>query len=127
MVALDRVMAPMRGGYREPHCATVSLVDADGERLHSVRMGRIPQVNKATLKTMVSAEDEAVLGKSADLTVVKVADGAKDDWTFLTRALPHGVQLIDFYHAVEHLKDAFDTAHGGDSHTAASQFKKGIM
>ena len=126
VVSLDGVMAPMRdaGGYREAGCATVSLVDGDGQRLHSVRMGRMPQSHKATLKTMVSAEVEAVLAKRPDLTVVKVADGAKDNWTFLTRALPAGVELIDFYHAVEHLKDAFDTAHGTDSPTAAAQFKK---
>ena len=126
VVSLDGVMAPMRdaGGYREAGCATVSLVDADGERLHSVRMGRMPESHKATLKTMVAAEVEAVLVKRPDLTVVKVADGAKDNWTFLTRALPDGVELIDFYHAVEHLKDAFDTAHGADSPTAAAQFKK---
>ena len=41
VVSLDGVMAPMRGGYREAGCATVSLVDGDGERLHSVRMGRM--------------------------------------------------------------------------------------
>ena len=34
VVSLDGVMAPMRGGYREAGCATVSLVDGDGERLH---------------------------------------------------------------------------------------------
>ena len=114
----------MRGGYREAGCATVSLVDGDGKRLHSVRMGRMPESNKATLNTMVAAEVEAVLAKRPDLTVVKLADGAKDNWTFLTRALPAGVELIDFYHAVEHLKDAFDTAHGTDSPKAAAQFKK---
>ena len=115
VVSLDGVMAPMRGGFREAGCATVSLVDGDGERLHSVRMGRMPESHKATLKTMVAVEVEAVLAKRPDLTVVKLADGAKDNWTFLTRALPEGVELIDFYHAVEHLKDAFDTAHGADS------------
>ena len=126
VVSLDGVMAPMRGAgkYREAGCATVSLVDADGARLHSVRMGRMPQSHKTTLKTMVTAEVEAVLAKRPDLTVVKVADGAKDNWTFLTRALPAGVELIDFYHAVAHLKDAFDTAHGTDSPKAAAQFKK---
>ena len=92
VVSLDGVMAPMRGGYREAGCATVSLVDADGERLHSVRMGRMPQSHKATLKTMVAAEIEAVLAKRPDLMVVKVADGAKDNWMFLTRAVPAGVE-----------------------------------
>ena len=77
VVSLDGVMAPMRGGYREAGCATVSLVDADGERLHSVRMGRMPESHKATLKTMVAAEVEVVLAKRPDLTLVKLADGTK--------------------------------------------------
>ena len=124
VVSLDGVMAPMRGGYREAGCATVSLVDADGERLHSVRMGRMPESHKATLKTMVAAEVEAVLYQRPDLTVVKLADGAKDNWTFLTGALPDGVELIDFYHAAEQLKGAFDAAHGVDSPKAAAQFEK---
>ena len=124
VVSLDGVMAPMRGRYREAGCATVSLVDGDGQRLHSVRMGRMPESHKATLKTMVAAEVEAVLAQRPDLTVVKLADGAKDNWTFLTRALPDGVELIDFYHAAEHLKDAFDAAHGADSPKAAAQFEK---
>ena len=124
VVSLDGVMAPMRGGYREASCATVSLVDADAERLHSVRMGRMPQSHKATLKTMLVAEVEAVLAKRPDLTVVKLADGARDNWTFLTGALPDGVELIDFYHAAEQLKGAFDAAHGVDSPTAAAQFEK---
>ncbi len=33
VVSLDGVMAPMRGGYREAGCATVSLVDAQSSRL----------------------------------------------------------------------------------------------
>ena len=126
VVSLDGVMAPMRdaGGYREAGCATVSLVDGDGERLHSVRMGRMPQPHKATLKTMVAAEVEAVLTQRPDLTVVKLADGAKDNWTFLTHALPGGVELIDFYHAAEQLKGAFDAAYGAHSPKAAAQFEK---
>ena len=124
VVSLDGVMAPMRGGYREASCATVSLVDGDGERLQSVRMGRMPQSHKTTLKTMLAAEVEAVLAKRPELTVLKLADGAKDNWTFLTCALPAGVELIDFYHAAEQLKGAFDAAHGADSPTAAAQFEK---
>ena len=127
VVSLDGVMAPMRdagGGYREAGCATVSLVDAEGERLASVRMGRMPQPHKATLKTMVAAEVEAVLGLRPDLTVVKLADGAKDNWTFLCDTLPEGVELIDFYHAAEQLKGAVDAAYGADSPAAAAQFEK---
>ncbi len=121
VVSLDGVMAPMRGGYREAGCATVSLVDAQGERLYSVRMGRMPQPRKASLKAMVAAEVAAVRAPRPDLTVVKLADGAKDNWTFLSGALPEGVELIDFYHAVEQLSDAFDAAYGTASPKAATQ------
>jgi len=125
VVSLDGVLAPMRaagGGYREAGYAPLSLVDAEGERLDRVRMGRMPEAHKATLKTMVTAEVETILAQRPDLTVVKLADGAKDNGTFLTDALPDGVELIDFYHAAKHLKDAFDAAHGADSPTAAVQF-----
>ena len=84
-VSLDGVMAPMKtqgGGYREASCASVSLYDGEGERLSTVRMARMPQSKKATLKTMVGAEVEAVLGQRPDLQLVKIADGAKDNWTF---------------------------------------------
>ena len=84
----------------------------------------MPESHTATLKTMVAAEVEAVLDKRPDLTVVKLADGAKDNWRFLTGALPAGVELIDFYHAPEQLKGAFDVAHGVGSPKAAARFEK---
>ena len=116
-VSLDGVMAPMKGeggGYREASCASVSLYDGEGERLATLRMARMPEEKKATLKTMVAAEVEAVLGQRPELKLVKIADGAKDNWTFLGKVLPEGVELIDFFHAAEHLKDGFDAAYGAD-------------
>ena len=126
-VSLDGVMAPMKGGgggYREASCASVSLYDGDGERLSTLRMARMPEEKKATLKTMVAAEVETVLGQRPDLALVKIADGAKDNWTFLGQELPEGVELIDFWHAAEHLKDGFDAAYGADDPKAAAQFEK---
>ena len=126
-VSLDGVMAPMKGGgggYREASCASVSLYDGKGERLSTVRMARMPESKKVTLKTMVAAEVEAVLGRRSDLSLVKIADGASDNWTFLGEVLPEGVELIDFYHAAEHLKDAFDAAYGTGEPKATAQFEK---
>ena len=126
-VSLDGVMAPMKtrgGGYREASCASVSLYDGEGERLSTVRMARMPESKKVTLKTMVGAEVEAVLGQRPDLQLVKIADGAKDNWTFLSRVLPEGVELIDFFHAAQHLSDAFDAAYGANDPKAVAQFEK---
>ena len=126
-VSLDAVMAPMRGGgggYREASCASVSLHDDEGARLSTVRMARMPQPKKGTLEAMVAAEVEAISGQCPDLARVESADGASDNWTFLGRVHPHGVELIDFHHAAEHLEDAFDAADGADDPRATAQFEK---
>lgn len=143
-VSLDGVMTPMKdggrsakreatfaegkrtkgpAGYQEVGCATLSFYDIEGERLSTVRMARMPETKKATVKTMLAAELAAALGQRPDLRVVKLADGAKDNWTYLSAELPVGEEIIDFYHAAEHLKHAFDVAYGENSPKARTQFK----
>lgn len=144
-VSLDGVMVPMKdgeraekrqqardcgkrargpAGYQEAGCGTLSFFDAAGERLDTVRMARMPEAKKATLKTMLAAELQDVLAQRPDLRLVKLADGAKDNWSFLSGELPEGVELIDFYHAAEQLKDAFDAAYGENNPKAIAQFEK---
>ena len=144
-VSLDGVMAPMRdgareakraqslaegkrtrgpAGYREVGCGTLSFHDGSGQRLSTLRIARMPQRKKATLKAMLSAEVQAALEQCPELTVVKLADGAKDNWTYLSGELPKGVELVDFYHAAGHLKTAFDSAYGENSTCAKAQFNK---
>jgi hypothetical protein len=144
-VSLDGVMVPMKdgareakrararaqgqstkgpAGYQEVGCATVSFYDGEGERLDTIRFARMPESKKATLKSMVSAEVAAARAQRPDLKVVKIADGAKDNWTFLTELVPEGEERVDFYHAVEQLKDAFDAAYGQNDPKGQAQFKK---
>ena len=73
---------------------------------------------------MLAAELRSVLAVRPELTVVKVADGAKDNWTYLHQELPGGVEAVDFFHAVQHLKTAFDAAYGEHNTKARSQFEK---
>ena len=50
---------------------------------------------------------EAVRKVRPDLPLVKVADGARDNWKFLdSDAFPYSLQVADFYHAIQHLSDA---------------------
>ena len=57
-VSLDGVMVPLRPGedgraeasWREAACGTVSFHDADGKRLKTLYLGRMPQSGKLTLK-----------------------------------------------------------------------------
>ncbi len=111
-VSLDGVMVPMRdgdrvgkraraieegkqpsgpAGHREAGCATLSFYDADGNRLETIRHGRMPSSGKPELKAWLHAELAFVLAQRPDLHVVKVADGAKDNWTFLDgESMPDG-------------------------------------
>jgi phenylpyruvate tautomerase PptA (4-oxalocrotonate tautomerase family) len=144
-VSLDGVMVPMKdgeravkrarsraagrqtkgpAGYREAGCATLSFYDRDGERLDTVRFARMPEAKKATLKSMLSEEVAAVLEQRPELTVVKIADGAKDNWSYLGSLVPHGEERVDFFHAAEQLKAAFDAAYGENDSKGRSQFGK---
>ena len=102
----------------------MSFYDAEGERLSTVRLARMPEKHKATLKDTLSEEIAAVLEQRPDLTLVKLADGAKDNWSYLGAVLPQGIETLDFYHACEHLKAAFDAAYGENGSRSNAQFEK---
>lgn len=149
-VSLDGVMAPMRegagkekrqaaadkgqltrgpAGYREVGCGTVSFYDGDAELLRTVRIGRMPEPKKATLKTMLSSELGRAFAERPDLTLVAVADGAKDNWSYLQGevldalgATHRKVAVLDFFHATEHISAALGAAYGDGTVQARNKF-----
>lgn len=144
-VSLDGVLLPMKdgerarkrdegreagkrtkgpAGYSEAGCATLSFYDKDGKRLSTIQFGRMPERKKATLKEMATAEVAHVLAQRPDLKLVKLADGARDNWDYLSEHLPAGIELVDFYHAVEHLRAALVEAYGETSAKGLAQFDK---
>lgn len=151
VVSLDGVMAPMKdagraekrsqpnkqasgpAGYREVGCGTVSLHDGDGERLSTVRYGRMPEYKKATLCCQLEAECQSMLTLRPDLKVVKLADGAKENWRFLDQLdlglPPHLLtqieqeSIVDFCHAAEHLKKACDAIWNDEAVKSKAKFE----
>lgn len=119
-VSLDGVMVPTRcnrimgsdSRYEEASCGTLSLYDALGECIWKRQYGRMPEHKKATLKSQLNQDLAAIMEQRPDLTIVKIADGAKDNWNYFDTILPTGVGILDFYHASEHLKRAFESAYG---------------
>ena len=75
-------------------------------------MARMPEANKAALKRQLTAEVMGALIQRPHLRVVKVADGAPDNWSYLSEVLPVGQEVLDFYHAAEHLGAALGAAYG---------------
>jgi len=144
-VSLDGVLVPMKdangpekrnaavkagkqpsgpAGYREVGCATVSLYDADGKRLLTRRFGRMPQKNKRAVKAWIEGEVRQILAVVPGLRLTKVADGAKDNWTFLSDELPDGAEILDFYHASSHLSAALASAYGEGSGSYRRQYQR---
>jgi len=118
--------APLRPRhYREARCGTVSLYNDEGERLSTVRYGRMPERKKATFCGQLQAECQRIFALRPDLTVVKLADGAEENGRLLD-ALALGLgeadlarvaqmAIVDCYHAAEHLGKACDVSWGAQS------------
>lgn len=104
--------------YRMAYCGTISIVDADGETLHTIRYGRMPQGDALDLAEGLASDVFALLEKDASLEVTLLADGAPELWNLLDKQLNHGTldkapyRLIDFYHLVEKLDAAAKELHG---------------
>jgi hypothetical protein len=109
-------------GYREVGCGTLSFCNAEGEMISAIRIGRMPEPNKTTLKTTLHADLTAALAKRPDLRVVKLADTSLDNWTFLANDLPEGPEIVDFFHAAEHLNAAVAAAYGDGTTEARRNF-----
>lgn len=145
-VSLDGVLAPIDGGnrptdvrakaveegrtskgpagYREVGCGTIAFCDAKGDMLAAIRMARSPETKKKTLKEMIAAEVAAVLAQQPSLKVMKVADGAADNWDFLASdSLPPGDEAVDFFHASEHLHGAIAQAYGDGTHETRFRYE----
>ncbi len=145
-VSLDGVLAPVDGGnspvevrnaaaragrtsqgpagYREVGCATVSFCDKEGDLLGAIRMARAPEAGRPTLKASLTAEVCAILAQRPDLTVVKIADGGTDNWSFLSGLVPAGEEVLDFFHATEHLHEALASAYGDGTRETRHRFEE---
>ncbi len=112
--------------YREAACAAINFYDEMGERLKTIRFARMPEGGKKTLKSKLEQAVSSILSQQSDLDLVKIADGAKDNWRYLSKDLlpGQGVELLDYYHASEHLSEAINAAFGKDSSEAKAEYKK---
>ena len=125
-VSLDGIMVRMKdapntpgasksssvpNGHREAATATVSLYDVTGARLHTVKLGRMPQSKKVTLHRQLERELKAFIERYPTAKVVAVADAARENWRILNAIrvsldLRYLTKIIDYFHARDHLLEA---------------------
>ncbi len=137
-VSLDRVSVPMeeprdrpRGrprkgaakrpvarNFRMAYVGSVTLLDEDGESLHKICYGRMPQGDPVALVEGMASDVMTLLRRRPELAVTVVADGAPELWGLLDAqfnaqnlgVVPH--RLIDLYHLLEKLGAAAVALHG---------------
>lgn len=118
-------------GHREAGCGTVVLYDATGERLQTVRYGRMPEHRKVTLQEQIEEEAAGVLAVRPDLKRVLLADGAEHNWRLLSAVNQAcgtppepSAEIVDFYHACDHLKEGCDAAWGESTPRSKAEFER---
>lgn len=112
---------PITRVYRMAYCGTVTLHDAEGQALHTIRYGTMPDGDPRGLCEGMASDVLAILRRRPDILVSRLCDGAPEMWNLLDEAFDtatfKGVvlhQLIDFWHAVEKLAAAARVIVGKD-------------
>ncbi len=143
-VSIDGVLAPIDGGnrpsdvradaaaegrlckgpvgYREVGCATLAFCDDKGDLISAVRFGRGPEPKKLSLKETLRKDLAHVLAQHPELRLVKITDAGGDNWEYLA-TLPEGPEILDFFHATEHLAAAIAAIHGDGTFATRHKFE----
>lgn len=109
---------PIERNFRMAYVGSVTLLDEDGEPLHKICYGRMPQGDAVGLVEGMASDVMTLLGRCPGLAITVVADGAAEMWSLLDAqfnaqtlgVVPH--RLIDLYHLLEKLGAALVALHG---------------
>lgn len=128
-VSLDRVSVPMEEphpqdkgrivrAFRMAFCGTVTLHDAQGQALHTLRYGRMPQGDVVGLMEAMASDVAAMRQQQPGLLVGTVAEGGADIWKLLDSHInPKELgtpvfRLLDLWHNLEKLGKAARVLYG---------------
>ena len=132
--AEDRTMGR---SWHEGAVGTLAFFDADGERLRTIYIARMPEPHKATLVGELEEELTSVLRERPELNVVFASDGAEPQWSALDAIesrLPenhtgHTMKLVDAFHVAEYVQKAANAVEGvgtGDAKILAATWRETI-
>jgi hypothetical protein len=110
VLSLDGAFVLMREeGYREAMVGNISLYNQEGERQHTIYIGEAPEYGKGTFFKRMETEIEKLKQKYPEAEYLGIADGAKNNWTFLEKHTSR--QLLDFFHVTEYLAEVSNAAY----------------
>lgn len=123
--------------WHEAAVGTLAFFDAEGERLRTIYLARMPEPHKATLVAELETELHSVLSERPDLNVVFASDGAEPQWRALDEMaarLPanhtgHTMKLVDAFHVAEYVQKGANAIEGtgtGDAKVLAAKWRETI-
>lgn len=109
--------------WHEASVGTLGFFNAEGVRLKTIYIARMPEPNKATTAASLEQELGAILRERPDVNLVFASDGAAPQWTALEaikQRLPatftgHTMDLVDAFHVAEYVQEAANALEGTDS------------
>jgi len=127
----------MGRAWHEGAVGTLAFYDAEGVRLDTIYLARMPEPHKKTLCEELEAELHAVLRERPEMNIVWASDGADPQWQALEaieRRLPdectgHRMKLVDAFHVAEYVHKAASAIWGAnepESHVQAAAWRETI-
>jgi hypothetical protein len=121
----DAPKRPITVAWRMAWVATVTLHDHDGNALHTIRYGAMPDDGCESLLHGIAGDVNELLQKRPRLKLVLLSDGAHDLVEHLatdvaSRVKRQFVQVVDFWHLVEKLAAAAPLLNGDASRRLAN-------
>jgi hypothetical protein len=93
-------------GWRQAMVGTIAFFDENGERLDTIYLAAAPEYGKSNFIGRLEREIRQIKSTYPCAKYVGVADGAKDNWSFLSNHSE--CQILDFYHASEYVTKVAD-------------------
>lgn len=126
---------PIERVYRMAYCGTVTLHDAEGNAIHTIRYGTMPEGDAAALCEALASDVLAIRRKRRGLLVSLLSDGAPEMCSRLDEAFDAETfdgapmhKLIDFWHVIEKLSAAAHViASKGDAPSLVARWKLSLL
>lgn len=125
---------PVQRVFRQAYCATVTLHDAQGDAVHTIRYGCMPEGDVTGLCDGVCDDVLALLKQRPTLTVTALCDGAHELWGLIdehlaaVRKVTPVQELIDLWHLLEKLGAAARIHHSAaEASAVVSRWRTALL
>lgn len=130
----DAPKRPMEVVYRMAYAGTLTLHDAEGRALRTLRYGAAPGEDASALLERALADAVMLRQKCPRLRVVLLADGAPEMWRLLRTTFSPKLlgkrkvyEVLDFFHLVEKLAAAAKVVFGAEADAMMRRWRCSVL